>query len=101
MERRTIPDGLEVSFIDLGGQRVALLSYPVRVNELADALTPAERAIVALAVRGLSNGEIATRRGTSARTVANQIAAIFRKTGVTSRRELVARARGPSKSGRA
>lgn len=40
---------------------------------------------------GESNDDIARRRGTSPRTVANQIASIFRKHGVGSRAELVAR----------
>ena len=40
---------------------------------------------------GLANAAIARRRGTSARTVANQVASIFRKLGVQSRAELAAR----------
>jgi DNA-binding CsgD family transcriptional regulator len=36
----------------------------------------------------LSNSEIGRRRGTSGRTVANQMATIFRKLGVSSRAEL-------------
>jgi DNA-binding CsgD family transcriptional regulator len=40
-------------------------------------------------LEGLSNEEIATERGVSARTVANQVASVFRKLGVSSRGELV------------
>ncbi|MBP8805012.1 MAG: helix-turn-helix transcriptional regulator [Kofleriaceae bacterium] len=57
-------------------------------------LTEAERAIVRRIAAGDSNRAIADARGTSARTVANQVAAIFAKLGVASRSELLARLRG-------
>jgi DNA-binding NarL/FixJ family response regulator len=56
-----------------------------------DALTSSERAIFLAMLRGLSNAEIAARRNRSLRTVANQVAALFGKLGVSSRAELVAR----------
>jgi DNA-binding CsgD family transcriptional regulator len=52
------------------------------------AWTPSEKQILALVARGMSNAAIAGARGTSVHTVANQIAALFRKTGATSRAEL-------------
>lgn len=51
-------------------------------------MTPSESALVPLLVAGVSDAEIAARRGVSPRTVANQSAAIYRKLGVTSRFEL-------------
>ena len=54
-------------------------------------LTPAEQEVAALTLRGFSNAAIALRRGTATRTVANQVASIFRKSGVASRSEFVAR----------
>ncbi len=54
-------------------------------------LTEAERDVVLGVVSGLSNAEIAARRSASPRTVANQLAAIFRKLGVDSRAELTAK----------
>ena len=58
-------------------------------RELADmGLTPAETAVVALAIEGYSNDEIGRVRGCSARTVANQLAAVYVKTGVSGRRAL-------------
>lgn len=48
-------------------------------------LTAAEGEVARLIAAGLSNAEIARRRGASPRTVANQAASIFRKLGVTSR----------------
>ncbi|MEM9190652.1 MAG: helix-turn-helix transcriptional regulator [Myxococcota bacterium] len=53
-------------------------------------LTDAERDVLELVTGGLTNREIAKRRGTSERTVANQVASILRKTGAGSRYELTA-----------
>lgn len=55
-----------------------------------EGLTSAEQEVLALVLDGYDNGSIAERRGTSARTTANQIASIFRKVGVASRAELAA-----------
>jgi DNA-binding NarL/FixJ family response regulator len=54
-------------------------------------LRPSERTIADAIVRGLSNGQIAEARGTSERTVANQVATLFQRAGVESRAELVRR----------
>lgn len=48
-------------------------------------LTPSERDVARLARAGSSNAEIARLRGTSPRTVANQLARIYRKLGCGSR----------------
>lgn len=61
-------------------------------------LTPAEQLVLNGIVAGASNETIARCRGTSARTVANQVASVFRKFGVGSRAELVARLHVGSKS---
>ncbi|APR88599.1 hypothetical protein A7982_13948 [Minicystis rosea] len=53
------------------------------------ALTDAEADVARLACEGLSNAEIAERRGSAERTVANQLARIYEKLGVRSRVELV------------
>ncbi len=57
---------------------------------ICDRLTTAENEVAHLIGAGLSNAEIARRRGSSPRTVANQAARIFRKLGVTSRLGLYA-----------
>ena len=57
-------------------------------------LTGAERDVALAITRGLSNAEIGAQRGVSTRTVANQVAALLRKCGVSSRVEL-AGALGP------
>jgi DNA-binding CsgD family transcriptional regulator len=53
-------------------------------------LSPAEVAVAQLLLAGKSNASIACARGTSVRTVANQVANIFKKLDVTSRSELCA-----------
>jgi DNA-binding NarL/FixJ family response regulator len=63
------PDGLSV---DLGG------------------FTPAERDVLARLREGWSNAAIARERGTSERTVANQVGSLLRKSGQGSRRALAA-----------
>lgn len=57
---------------------------------LGPSLTPAERTIVNLVTRGFSNQELASARGASRRTVANQLTKAYRKLGVRGRRELCA-----------
>jgi DNA-binding CsgD family transcriptional regulator len=59
--------------------------------ELPSSLTQAEREVAESVVRGLANAEIARARGTSVRTVANQMRTLFEKLGVGSRGELRAR----------
>ena len=54
-------------------------------------LTHAEQAVLVLVLEGQSTAAIARARGTSPRTIANQIATLFRKVGVSSRAELAAK----------
>jgi len=56
---------------------------------LAPMLPPAEFAVVRALFEGRNYLEIATNRGTSTRTVANQLAAVFRKLGVSGRGSLL------------
>jgi DNA-binding CsgD family transcriptional regulator len=62
-------------------------------------LTEAEIDILQRVLAGRSNREIASERASSRRTVANQIATMFKKLGVRSRRELAARARAEAGDG--
>jgi DNA-binding NarL/FixJ family response regulator len=68
-----------------------VLSFPSEPPPLPPELSPAERDVMALVLDGVSNAEIARRRGRSVRTIANQIAACYKKLGVSSRLELAAR----------
>jgi DNA-binding CsgD family transcriptional regulator len=88
------PTGLDgVRFEAVGGE-MAVLSFPIEEHDSREgalvSLTNAEHEVVLAVERGESNAEIARARGTSTRTVANQLARVFRKLGVASRAELVA-----------
>ncbi|MCK6545615.1 helix-turn-helix transcriptional regulator [Myxococcota bacterium] len=72
----------------LGSLRALEITLPEGRPGLDVDLSESERAVLALLLEGCSNREIAARRGTSVRTVANQVASIYRKVGVNSRREL-------------
>jgi DNA-binding NarL/FixJ family response regulator len=74
--------------IEIDGTEVFLLGTPSLSQCLPEDLTKAEKDVAALVLEGLSNQEIAKMRGTSVRTIANQVAAIFRKLKVTARIEL-------------
>jgi len=65
-----------------------VLSFPVREETFGDVLTDTEAAIARDILLGLSNAAIASKRGTAVRTIANQVASIFRKLEVRSRLEL-------------
>lgn len=86
------PASLVAWHLDLGdGQELALFEFATSDScPRAAGVTAAERVVLVLAVAGLSNAEIAARRGVSPRTVANQLASLFRKLGVHSRLELQA-----------
>ena len=84
----TIPPGLRASRATVGGEEVAIFSYPLARPALPASLSPAEGAVALALLEGLSNGDIARARKTSARTVANQVASIFRKLGLSSRGEV-------------
>jgi len=72
----------------IAGNDLLVMSFPVDGHGVMATLTRAENAVALAVHRGLSNEEIARVRGTSLRTVANQVAAVFRKLGVASRVEL-------------
>ena len=75
--------------VHVGGEVLTALLGPATRPEF-DCLTEAEHEVMFHAVRGASNAEIARTRGTSTRTVANQLASIYRKLGLASRTELAA-----------
>ncbi len=85
------PAGLTAWIAEEDQEPFALLEWPETGALPVQGLTAAERDVARLAARGLSNREIAASRGTSVRTVANQVASVFVKLGVGSRRELAAR----------
>jgi DNA-binding CsgD family transcriptional regulator len=79
--------------VDEDGECFALLVWPTSAPSVRGMakLTAAEAAVAALAIAGRSNAQIARERGTTDRTIANQLASAFRKLRVRSRAELCAR----------
>lgn len=71
--------------------RVAATFDVARAEASSPPLTAAEREVLSLVQRGLSNRQIAQLRSRSVRTIANQVAALLRKTGSPSRRALIVR----------
>ena len=95
-DAENLPAGLKGPLawrFDVGGEAFALLESAEPQPDTPSGLTEAEADVARLAVEGLSNKQIAVRRGTSPRTVANQMASLFRKLGLASRPELLARLR--------
>ncbi len=84
---------MHVAHFDFQGEHFALVSHPSAAQATLGALTPAEHAVATLVMDGHSNAQVARLRRTSVHTVGNQIASIFRKLGVSSRFELIARRR--------
>jgi DNA-binding NarL/FixJ family response regulator len=75
--------------IDLDGDALVVISVPVASNPTSlDMLTRSERSVALDAVTGLSNAAIARKRRRAPRTIANQLASIYRKLGISSRAEL-------------
>jgi len=74
--------------ISLGLEAIVALKAPAASHDLSR-LTGAERAVVRDLASALSQGEIARRRKRSVRTVANQVASLYKKLRVSDRNELI------------
>lgn len=81
-----VPDDVEIEVAEIAGERLAILTWPA---PSVPSLSATEGAILSAIATGESNAEIAKKRGTSPNTVANQVAALLKKFGVSSRHELV------------
>jgi DNA-binding NarL/FixJ family response regulator len=75
----------------LAGERFLVGTSPLLNTKHFTNLSDTERDILRLLIAGSTNADIAEHRRTSENTVANQVQSIFRKLGVRSRGELVAR----------
>jgi DNA-binding NarL/FixJ family response regulator len=82
------PEGIRGTVLRFAGADWMVLSFPCTPAGQSK-LTPSERWVALALNQGLSNAEIARARGTSVRTVANQVARMFRKFSVHTRTELV------------
>lgn len=79
------------TFVTSDGRELRVVSTPRPDLSLAAVLPPAELAVIRWLIEGFPYKEIAARRGTSTRTIANQITAVFRRLRVSGRNELVHR----------
>jgi DNA-binding NarL/FixJ family response regulator len=86
------PPGLEST--PFGSDDFVVLTYPLPEVDLPACLSPAEREIALLLVRGWPYKDIAAKRCRSTRTVANQVRSVFGKLRVGSRAGLALRVRG-------
>ncbi|HWZ90655.1 MAG TPA: helix-turn-helix transcriptional regulator [Polyangiaceae bacterium] len=75
--------------LEYGGARYQILSCVTPEQQFAHVLSPAERSVMRMRVQGHSHREIAARRRTSPRTVANQVAAVFQRLGISGRSDLM------------
>jgi DNA-binding CsgD family transcriptional regulator len=79
----------DVAALESDDGSVVVLSFAIGQGP-GTGLSPAESEVAAHILKGRTNAQIAKIRGASERTVANQVANVFRKLGVSSRLELVA-----------
>jgi DNA-binding NarL/FixJ family response regulator len=79
---------LSATRVRYGGGDYLVLTYPTPRWSLPPCLSSTEQRIVLDLIAGSSQHAIARGRGTSARTVANQVASIYRKLNIHSRIEL-------------
>lgn len=90
----TPPTSLEVRDVGPAGDGWVLVSVDAAEPEVTD-LPEALRDVLASVLRGETNAAIARRRGTSVRTVENQVAALLVHFGAHSRIELARLAMRP------
>jgi DNA-binding CsgD family transcriptional regulator len=86
-----LPRGLRATRVALGSETYVLIGFERGGSGIAPALTEAEEQVALALLAGRSQAEIARLRGSAPRTVANQVASIFRKLGARSRTELAAK----------
>jgi DNA-binding CsgD family transcriptional regulator len=79
-----------IDVFTLAGVELTVFTFPIASESMLEPLTDAEREVVVLVLSGHSSKSIAEARNTSARTVANQLASVFKKLHVSGRGELAA-----------
>lgn len=89
------PTDLSVETFTCAGEELALFTWSAEAAP--SSLPPGLAEVLALVSEGLTNAEIASRRRTSVRTVAHQVATLFRRFGVASRVELIRKRRAPAR----
>lgn len=87
-------DGVRAQELQHDGTAYVVLSYSLREGTRFAGLTPSELGVVEAVLEGHSPREIAAQRQVSPRTVANQLAAVYRKLGVSGAAALIRLAHG-------
>jgi len=82
------PPGIQAVRSAHRGKPAVLVSFPVPKVDWSGSLTAAEKDVANDILAGLPNEAIGKKRGSSVRTVVNQVASIFKKVGAHSRLEL-------------
>lgn len=80
---------IDAHHVRVGSNVLWYLSVPSDGAPEFETLTAAEKDVAARVAGGAPNAEVARARGTSVRTVANQLRAIYAKLGVCDRHELM------------
>jgi DNA-binding NarL/FixJ family response regulator len=89
--RNAQPIAAQTSAFITSQRELRVVSVPRPDLSLRAKLPAAELSVIRALVEGASYGQIARQRGTSTRTIANQISAVFRRLHVSGRNELVQR----------
>jgi DNA-binding NarL/FixJ family response regulator len=90
LSREEVPRDLRSHVFELDGRQYAVVSFESAQAPRLAGLSKAETEVVRAALAGLTNEEIAVTRGRSIFTIQNQLAAAWRKLGVSSRHEAAA-----------
>ncbi len=80
-----------LSFVSSPFGEVQVIGIPRPGRRLVGTLPTAELEVLSMLVEGYCHAQIARRRSTAERTVANQIAAVFKRLNVSGRSELIQR----------
>lgn len=81
----------EPAWSDLCSALHGFLGHSTALLRADVGLTAAERDVLGLVAKGLSNPDIAARLGKSEKTVRNQVSSLLQKTGLSTRSELIVR----------
>jgi DNA-binding CsgD family transcriptional regulator len=84
-----VPHSITAHELSIEGEAYAVLEIALRELEPPSGLTAAEQQVVCLVIQGKSNSEIAVERGTSIRTVANQLRSVYAKLKISGRAQLL------------
>jgi len=101
LDAERLPEKAQFSILQTETETLVLVSLPetdplVGARAALPQLTAAELSVLRYVLVGHSDDAIARARKRSVRTIGHQIASIYRKVGVSSRRELLAALRAPS-----